>query len=115
MLICLDKGSRTLGQLLAAECFAVNILGDEQRELARRSADKALTGAQRCAEMATGTLAAASPVIEGAIGVLNCRLIHSWNSGDHTVVVGEVTSGSLRERGEPLLFYAGDVRRLAPR
>jgi flavin reductase (DIM6/NTAB) family NADH-FMN oxidoreductase RutF len=115
VLLCLDNGSRTLGQLLAAGAFAVNILGAEQEELARRSADKALTGAQRWSEMGDCTLETGAPVVQGVIGVLDCRLVHCWEGEDHTVVVGEVVAGSVCAQGAPLLFYAGEYRRLAPR
>lgn len=49
VLVCLNRGSRTLRTIIAAERFAVNVLGWKQRELAARFADKTRTPAQRCA------------------------------------------------------------------
>jgi flavin reductase (DIM6/NTAB) family NADH-FMN oxidoreductase RutF len=35
---------------------------------------------------------------------LECRLIHTYNGGDHTICVGEVETARVLS-GEPLLYY----------
>ncbi len=115
VLVCLDNGSRTLGQILAAGSFAVNVLGAKQQELARRFADKSLTAAQRFAHVPTWPLQTGAPAIQGSIAVLDCHLVATWSAGDHTVLVGEVVDGSADGEDDPLIFYAGGYRCLAAR
>ena len=115
LLVCLDNDSRTLGRILAARSFAVNVLGAGQQELARRFADKSLTAAQRLAQVPTWPLQTGAPAIQGSIAVFDCHLVHTWSSGDHTVLVGEVVDGLAEGNDDPLIFYAGSYRCLAAR
>jgi flavin reductase (DIM6/NTAB) family NADH-FMN oxidoreductase RutF len=113
VLVCLATGSRTLDQILVAGSFAVNVLGAEQQALARRFADRTLTPAQRWDGVPTRPLWSGAPAILMAIAVLDCRLVQTWHSGDHTILVGEVIDGSATGNNDPLIFYAGGYRRLA--
>jgi hypothetical protein len=57
----------------------------------------------------------AAPRLVGALAALRCDVAHLYDGGDHHIVVGAVralTEGP--EPWNPLLFYAGRYRRLAP-
>ena len=45
-----------------------------------------------------------SRVIAGALSTMDCRLVESYESGDHTIFVGQVEAIGIGE-GEPLLYY----------
>jgi len=51
------------------------------------------------------------PVFDDALTVLECRLIHTYNGGDHTICVGEVETARVQS-GEPLLYYRHRYRSL---
>jgi flavin reductase (DIM6/NTAB) family NADH-FMN oxidoreductase RutF len=76
--------------------FSVNFLGPDQRPLAADFLKHAeLEGDQlsghRFERGATGC-----PVLDEAAAWIECRVVHTWSEGDHSVVVGEVVEAGLR-------------------
>jgi flavin reductase (DIM6/NTAB) family NADH-FMN oxidoreductase RutF len=51
-----------------------------------------------------------APLIEGALGWLECRLHGEHDAGDHTLFVGEVLSTELGPGATPLLYLNGRYR-----
>jgi len=107
VLVCLDRGSRTLRTILVAGSFAVNVLGWEQRELAVRFADTARTPAGRFTGIHAAILATGAPVVPDSLAVLDCLLARAWPCGDHVLLVGDVVDGTAGSADEPLVFYGG--------
>lgn len=67
-----------------------------------------LTGAKHTAGPITG-----APVLDDAIGVLECRTRGVYDGGDHSIVLGEVLAASVPAGPAlPLLHYEGTYRRL---
>ena len=50
---------------------------------------------------------ARGPLVEGAIGWLECRTVSEHEVGDHTIFVGEVESIQLGGSGEGLVYRGG--------
>lgn len=48
------------------------------------------------------------PLVEGAIGWLECRTVSEHDVGDHTIFVGAVESIELGAAGEGLVYRGGD-------
>jgi flavin reductase (DIM6/NTAB) family NADH-FMN oxidoreductase RutF len=44
---------------------------------------------------------------------MDCRIVDSYDAGDHTIYMGEVLSADANDV-PPLLFYRGGYRKLAP-
>jgi flavin reductase (DIM6/NTAB) family NADH-FMN oxidoreductase RutF len=88
--------------------YAVNILREEQVDLSIRFAELPegrFTGVPWTAS-ATG-----SPLIEGVLGVIDCRTTQVLDAGDHRVLVGEVVEVGIGE-GRPLVFFGSEYTRL---
>jgi flavin reductase (DIM6/NTAB) family NADH-FMN oxidoreductase RutF len=83
--------------------FAVNVLGEGQKEtalqFARPAADK-FAGVE-CFAGLTGV-----PLIRGALAHIECRVWSRYPGGDHEIMLGEVVSLA-RGDGKPLVFAAG--------
>jgi flavin reductase (DIM6/NTAB) family NADH-FMN oxidoreductase RutF len=56
--------------------------------------------------IATRAGAAGAPLLDGALGWLECRTVAAHAAGDHTLFVGEVLSVE-RGRTGPALVYVG--------
>jgi flavin reductase (DIM6/NTAB) family NADH-FMN oxidoreductase RutF len=56
--------------------------------------------------------AAGAPLLVGAIGWLECRLVAEHPVGDHTLFVGEVLSVELGENAPPLIHVESGFRSL---
>jgi 3-hydroxy-9,10-secoandrosta-1,3,5(10)-triene-9,17-dione monooxygenase reductase component len=111
VLACLREESETLAAVFARRRFAINVLHGSQSSLADRFALSA-------GEVKWGAVAHRSadgiPVLDGAIATLVCDLHDIADGGDHTVVVGHVIELDHVQDADPLLFYAGAYRSLAP-
>jgi flavin reductase (DIM6/NTAB) family NADH-FMN oxidoreductase RutF len=53
------------------------------------------------------------PMLEDTLARLSCHVAHSYVSGDHTIFLGEVETVEMSE-GQPLLFFRGRYRQIAP-
>ena len=88
--------------------YAVNILREEHVDLSIRFAELPegrFTGVPWRAG-ATG-----SPLVEGVLGMLECRTVQALDVGDHRVLVGEVVEVGIGE-GRPLVFFWSEYTRL---
>ncbi len=112
VLVCVDRGSRTHPILSGADKFGVSILAEEQQHLAEFFAgvEKDRVSAERAGARFAFT-ANGTPLLEGALAALECRVVSKHDSGDHTIFIGEVESIRLGD-GLPLLHYRGQYRRL---
>ncbi|MEO7197038.1 MAG: flavin reductase family protein [Solirubrobacterales bacterium] len=109
MLVCVDRGSRTLRALETAGRFGVNVLAGHAADLAVGFGSKAPT-----AEKWEGVGWRESdgiPVLDDAIVWIGCELRDVISGGDHVIVTGEVLAVEERD-GAPLLFHAGTYREL---
>ena len=109
MLACLDRGSRTLLAVQAANRFGVNVLHAGQEEAARRFATKAPV-ADKWRGVAWSEREGA-PALDDALVFVACELRDVIAGGDHVVVTGEVVALEARD-GEPLVFHGGEYRPL---
>ncbi len=104
MLACLDRGSRTLLAVQAADRFGVSVLHKGQEATARAFATK-VPVAEKWAGVAW-TDRNGLPAIDDALVWLACDLRDVISAGDHVIVTGEVTDLVVNE-GDPLVFYGG--------
>jgi flavin reductase len=89
-----------------AGSFAVSVLGAGQEHLAQHFARGVPPiGLWTGIDVRAGELGA--PLIEGALGWIECRLAAEHAAGDHTFFVGEVVSASRGPAREPLVHLRG--------
>jgi flavin reductase (DIM6/NTAB) family NADH-FMN oxidoreductase RutF len=104
LLVCFDNGSRTLPLVRSSGRFGVNVLANDQAELARRFAGK-LPEIEKFAGVPY-SMDDGVPVIEGAHAWMGCDLRELLPGGDHTIGIGAVVAAELGV-GEPLVWYDG--------
>ncbi len=110
VLVCVDHRARTHAHLHARKRFGVNVLSSTQQAISEyyaRSSEAhqhAEAVGARFEHTAHGT-----PVLEGALAYLECRLHTAQPAGDHTIFIAEVEQVEVRE-GEPLLYFRSQYR-----
>jgi flavin reductase (DIM6/NTAB) family NADH-FMN oxidoreductase RutF len=109
MLACLDRGSRTLLAVQAANRFGISVLHAGQEEIARAFATKAPV-ADKWTDIEWSERDGI-PAIDGALAFVACDLRDVIAGGDHVIVTGEVT-GLESSDGDPLVFHGGEYRPL---
>lgn len=98
------KVSNSLRAYLAAERFAINVLGSEQRDLSDHFAqsDHTVFNGIEYSVSEHGV-----PILPGTIACFECRTREVHDCGDHFIIIGEIEKFRSDDR-EPLLFYGGD-------
>ena len=110
LLICVDKGVDCYACFDESKVFAVNFLSLAQEELSTRFATKGIEKFEGLS-YSVGELGVA--LLDGALAHFECTVAHAHEGGDHTIYLGEVQRLVTME-GDPLLFYQGKYRTLAP-
>ncbi len=112
LLVCFENSARTLPIVRDDRRFAVNVLASDQRPLSRVFASKRTEAAKF--EAVAYELRDGLPILAGALAWLACDLRELVPAGDHTIAIGAVTEMSHTTARDPLLWYRGEYRTLAP-
>jgi len=108
VLVCVDQQAQCYAALKAHGRFAVNILAADQEPLSRHFAT---ARPNKFEHVAFKKGALGLPLLPAALAHLECRTVHAYPGGDHTIFIGEVEAAGVGE-GEPLLYYRGQYDRL---
>lgn len=103
------KESQSLAAFKSSRYFAINILGQNQSDVSSlfgRPSDNQFDA------VSWKPNENAVPLIDGAIGHLECKLHETIDAGDHFIIIGEVEKYT-RTEGSPLLFAQGQFGRVA--
>jgi len=109
MLACLDRGSRTLLAVQAANHFGISVLHAGQEGVARGFSTKAPVADKW--EGVAWSERDGIPAIDGALLWVACDLRDVIAAGDHVIVTGEVRDLETGA-GNPLVFSGGEYRPL---
>jgi flavin reductase (DIM6/NTAB) family NADH-FMN oxidoreductase RutF len=114
VLVCVSHKARTHAHLHARKRFGINVLSEHQRTISEyyalvdRNPEIAETAGAKFDRTPHGT-----PVLQGALAYLECRLQTTYEAGDHTIFIAEVEDVVVHQ-GKPLLYFQGEYRFLAP-
>lgn len=103
VLACLATAADCHPAFEATEHFAVNVLGQDDEDLAMTFASKGVdkfAAAPFVSHHETGV-----PVLQHALTSIVCRLRDRHAAGDHDILVGEALEIRLGERGAPLCYF----------
>jgi flavin reductase (DIM6/NTAB) family NADH-FMN oxidoreductase RutF len=101
VVISVDKRARMHTLLNEGRRFGISVLSELQRDLSDHFAGRVDRPTEAAFEVIHET-----PVVEGALAHLVCRVVRSYWGGDHSLFVGQVEYARYGE-GAPLLFHGG--------
>lgn len=110
VLFCLNKDSEGCEEFKASNCFAINILSNQQGDLSNRFANSQLNPTERFEDLNTSTAQTGSPLFEDTLGWFDCKLHQYHEAGDHIIFIGEIVDMHRSELDEPILYFAGKYR-----
>jgi len=110
VLFCAGRQSTSWPKVRAAGSFCVNILADDQEDVCRVFASKA---PDKFAEIGWKHSGNGNPILEGVLAYIDCTIGDVVESGDHDIVIGQVTDLEVRHEGGPLLFFRGGYGRFS--
>jgi flavin reductase (DIM6/NTAB) family NADH-FMN oxidoreductase RutF len=112
MIVCFDRGARTLGAVEHSRRFGVHFLAHDQEGLAGRFASKDAEEV-KFADVRWSERSGV-PAIDGCLGLIACQLRDLIPGGDHLIGVGEVIDVAAGN-GDPLVFFRSDYWSLTGR
>jgi len=108
MLASIDKRTSALATVVAARHFAVNFLPRDANAIADMFGGKGeLKGAQRFEIGSWKTLTTGAPVLESALGAMDCRLEETIERHGICIVLGRVVDVMIAAGASPLVHFRG--------
>jgi flavin reductase (DIM6/NTAB) family NADH-FMN oxidoreductase RutF/DNA-binding GntR family transcriptional regulator len=108
LLVCLNQRSSTQAAIHASGRFAVNILDEDQGNVAERFASS--RGTDKFADLAVERGEEGVPLLAEALASCECRVAESVVAGTHRVFLADVIRAVARE-GSPLTYFRGKFGR----
>ena len=110
VLFCAGKQSSSWPRIRATGTFCVNIPAEDQEDVCRVFASRA---ADKFAEVGWKRSGNGSPIIDGSLAYIDCRIDGVIESGDHFIVIGGVQDLEVLHEGGPLVFFRGGYGRFS--
>jgi flavin reductase (DIM6/NTAB) family NADH-FMN oxidoreductase RutF len=109
MLVSVDKRTSALATILEAKHFGINYLSNEARDLADIFAGKSeLKGPDRFTTASWTTLVSGAPILERAIGAMDCELIETIERFGVLILLGRVVAARHdAQQTTPLVHFRG--------
>jgi flavin reductase (DIM6/NTAB) family NADH-FMN oxidoreductase RutF len=95
--VAIANSSETIEMIREARRFGVSLLSQGQHDVAAKLPGRLKGIRTRPAP------AAQTPVLADALGWVECRVVATLPSGDHTLVLGEVIATAVEQDGKPLM------------
>jgi flavin reductase (DIM6/NTAB) family NADH-FMN oxidoreductase RutF len=104
VLVCLDRLLATRDAVLEHGAFTASLLARGQEFLADRFSGQAPAADPAWRDVPHRIGANGLPVVEGAVGWIECQVFSTQEAGDHDIVVGAITAVATGS-GEPLVHW----------
>lgn len=101
---CPGKSSSSWPKIEAAGSFCVNVLADDQEDVARVFAGQ---GEDKFTSVGWRPAGSGSPIISEALAWVDCAIEDVHDAGDHYIVTGLVRELKVERERHPLVFFRG--------
>lgn len=105
--VSIRKEARMHRYLREARTFGVSFLAEDQRSISQHFSGRLGEGAAPPFEYFEGV-----PVVADALAHVVASVVDEAECGDHTLFIGRISHLAAADDGAPLVFYAGNYRRL---
>lgn len=112
MLFCVHRESSLAGALSEGSGFCINVLADDQEDIARACASK-LKGEERFEGGDWRDSDAGKPWLANAEAAIVCTVAQIVPFGSHDVVIGTVNAVHIGDPRDPLVYFDGRYRTVA--
>ena len=103
------KSSSSWPKIRSSGAFCVNVLGVNQGDLCRQFS---VPGGRKFEGVEWRPGATGSPILDGSVAWVDCRIEQVFDSGDHQIVVGRVVDLRVESDELPMTFVRGGYAQL---
>ncbi len=108
LMLSIGKSTSALAAVRASGHFAVNYLPSFLSGLADDFGGRtALKGSDRFADGQWHQLLTGAPILKGAVGAMECRVVEEIERYDSVIVIGEIVNWTFDEGSRPLIYFSG--------
>ena|SRR5690348_6574995 len=111
VLVCIERSSYIHQILSKSGVFAVNLLRDDQQDLSACFAGNSDERHDEFCHAVSHAEATGAPVLDDALGFVDCRIVNIFPGGDHDIFIGHVEALGDAD-GAPLLYYRSQYHQL---
>jgi flavin reductase (DIM6/NTAB) family NADH-FMN oxidoreductase RutF len=108
--VCVDRSSSGLPELLRGARFSINLLQENQADLATLFATP---GLDRFKDITWHSDSFGVPLIDGAPGLMLCEFAGSFEAGDHWLIIGSLRRLLFQDGRRPLIHWRRAFQKLA--
>ena len=100
--ISVEQDAHSFGVLRRSGVFAVNVLEAGQREFAGQFGRSTAKVGNKLANYPYKQGSTGAPLLDEALGAIECRVVSEVQAGDHVLFVAEVVDAHFIREGDPL-------------
>ncbi len=108
----IERRTRTFSLMTEADSFAVSILANDQQDLAQHFGGGVPDTEERLDGLTYQLGPLGSPLLEGCLASMECRVQAMLPAGTHQIIVGEVTTWNIQRGKLPLIYWQREYRDL---
>ena len=108
----IERRTRTHSLMEEAGAFAVSILANDQQNLAQHFGGGVPDTEERLEGLPYQLGPLGTPLLEGCLANLECRIHAVLPAGSHSVFVGEATTWNIQHGKLPLIYWQREYREL---
>ncbi|HKV83146.1 MAG TPA: flavin reductase family protein [Ktedonobacterales bacterium] len=104
VLICIERASVVHDMFVKSGVFAVNFLSADQEAISTGFAASTPERYENFCGVASHPVVTGAPVFDTCLAFVDCRVVNTYDGGDHSIFLGRVVALANGE-GLPLLYY----------
>ncbi len=108
--LSVENNSHSIDLIAETGVFTVSVLGEDQRDVAGLLGKRWNLRPNKIDEVQTRPGVTGGPILEDALGAVECRVIGSMPAGDSTVLIAEVIVAEAIRGGTPLSMASAGFR-----
>ncbi len=110
--VSLKRGARTQRLVEQTGLFGLTILGEDQADISDRFSGKNFQDQDRFAGLEWYQLTTVVPLLATGLAAIECKVVHSYESQDSILYIGEVIADRITREGHPLIYHNREYRQI---
>lgn len=108
VMVAVGKERHTHKMIEKSGIFSISVLDENQIDLAKHFGFKSGKDIDKFTDIPHETHSTGAPVLKDCLAYLDCKVVGSYQAGDHTLFIAEILSCDTKKDTKPLIYLAKD-------